>query len=126
MTAKLASSWLLLASVGLLLLHHPSCQAKYLQFAMRASNMCARMPVLAASQNPLCCNGENGYAFTAPKADLLLVNGGYQPRIAMASNTWVRWRMLFSGSKGWSTFQILTHDLKKAPECELQLLSKDG
>lgn len=77
-------------------------------------------------KNPLCCDGDNGYAFKAQNQDLLLLNGGYQPRITLPSNTWQRWRMLFSGAKGWSSFQVLTPDLQPAPECELQLLNKDG
>lgn len=82
--------------------------------------------------NPLCCNGANDYAFrgTATEGDgrdILLVNGGYQPRMTLLSDTWTRWRMLFSGAKGWFTVQILDADtMQPAPQCEMQLTNKDG
>jgi len=75
-------------------------------------------------QYALCCGNDTG--FTAANKDLLLLNGGYQPRMTLASNTWQRWRMLFSGASRYITLQILTTSLQYAPECEMQMIAKDG
>ncbi|KAI8476535.1 MAG: hypothetical protein J3K34DRAFT_516425 [Monoraphidium minutum] len=89
------------------------------------------------SQNPLCCgNGAHpfggvGTAAPQPAAgnlgeNYLLLNGGYQPVMKMAQNTWQRWRILYSGSKAFSAVAIRREDGSLATDCELQLVAKDG
>jgi hypothetical protein len=49
-----------------------------------------------------------------------------QPVISMAEGVWYRWRMLYSGAKGWSTFRFVDANGRNSQQCEWMLLSKDG
>lgn len=56
-----------------------------------------------------------------------LLNGGYQPVISLPSNTWARWRILNSASKGFTVVKIVDSATNKtASDCDLMLLAKDG
>jgi hypothetical protein len=49
-----------------------------------------------------------------------------QPVISMAEGVWYRWRMLYSGAKGWSTFRFLDTQMQNSQQCEWLLIAKDG
>ncbi|KAI8476534.1 MAG: hypothetical protein J3K34DRAFT_463838 [Monoraphidium minutum] len=89
------------------------------------------------SANPLCCRGAahpfGGVGTAAPQPaagnlgeNYLLLNGGYQPVMKMAQNTWQRWRILYSGSKAFSAVAVRREHGSLATDCEMQLVAKDG
>lgn len=80
--------------------------------------------------NPLCCSGSYKFSGTATVGlgtNFLLVNGGWQPVISMASGTWQRWRLLYSGMQGTIALQIIDPKTNAAAaQCEMMLIAKDG
>ncbi|KAL4422772.1 hypothetical protein ABPG75_008969 [Micractinium tetrahymenae] len=79
--------------------------------------------------NPLCC-GEGAakhepFAGTATDRDLVFVNGHWQPRLALESGKFYRWRLAWATPKRFAPLVILGPDGQPAP-CEMQLISKDG
>lgn len=85
----------------------------------------------SSPQNPLCCDSKNGWVFGGSMTkgngtDILLVSGAYKPVITMADGVWYRWRMLYSGAKGWSTFRFLDTAMANSKQCEWLLIAKDG
>jgi hypothetical protein len=54
------------------------------------------------------------------------VLGVLQPVISMTEGVWYRWRLLYSGAKGWSTFRFLDTNMRNSQQCEWLLIAKDG
>jgi hypothetical protein len=87
----------------------PSCIPIRNLHGSRKSASTLTNPICA--QNPYCCSkpDTNGHAFQGTATgnlamnmtgqDIYLINGGYQPQISMQSDTWQRWRFLYSGAK---------------------------
>ncbi|KAF8065746.1 yipf1 [Scenedesmus sp. PABB004] len=72
-------------------------------------------------------NRPRGTAVRGRGQDVLMVNGGYQPVHNMPEGVWQRWRMLFSGIKGFMVFSFYDAATNKTTNaCELQLYAKDG
>jgi hypothetical protein len=44
----------------------------------------------------------------------------------MADGVWYRWRMLYSGAKGWVTFRFTDTNMRNSQQCKWMLISKDG
>ena len=58
---------------------------------------------------------------------MLTVNGAYQPVVRVAANTWQRWRVLYSGIKGFFVLSVYDADTNAPTQaCEMQLYAKDG
>ena len=89
---------------------------------------------LSDPQNPLCCDdtavasGEGDLlSGTNSNADLMIVNGAWQPTIPMTSGVHQRWRMIHTGYKKFTDLQIVdAATMKATTSCELQLIAKDG
>lgn len=58
---------------------------------------------------------------TGTAADHVLINGHIAPTIAMVTNKWYRWRMVFASVE--ATIRLAFSD---TTNCEMQLLAKDG
>eukprot|EP00882_Tetradesmus_deserticola_P009431 GHRQ01009955.1.p1 GENE.GHRQ01009955.1~~GHRQ01009955.1.p1 ORF type:complete len:324 (+),score=113.19 GHRQ01009955.1:482-1453(+) len=124
--ALLATSPEVLLDISLLFFKLAANPAKYIdsptyQYVSNASS----------PTNPLCCSGKHGYKFggamtSANGTDILLVSGAYKPVLTMAEGVWYRWRMLYSGAKGWSTFRFLDASMQNSQRCEWLLMAKDG
>ena len=81
---------------------------------------------LSDRQNPMCCSGAHSVHGSANDKDILLLNGGYQPKLTMKAGQWQRWRMVHTGYKRFLDLQILDKSGGVAPSCQLMLLAKDG
>lgn len=89
---------------------------------------------LSEPQNPLCCgeyataSGEGARLVGRnSNADLMVVNGAWQPVIPLTSGVHQRWRVAHTGYKRFVDLQIVDAVTKKpTTACELQLLAKDG
>lgn len=97
--------------------------------------MHACMQVLPPRTDLACCACRREFVFSGSATEnngtnLILVNGGFQPRISMPAHTWHRWRVLYSASKGWMVLQVLERSsdgsLSLSNLCELQMTAKDG
>ena len=84
-----------------------------------------------SSDQPMttCCNATDPkFPFIVnTNQDVILINGGYMPRIKVPNNGWMRWRMLNVAIKPIMNLAILksTVDSTVAP-CQMQIIAKDG
>ena len=62
------------------------------------------------------------------KQDLILVNGGYLPRIRLPVNTWQRWRILQAGIQYVLSLGVVDSVANPVPvgNCTIKIFSKDG
>jgi FtsP/CotA-like multicopper oxidase with cupredoxin domain len=87
--------------------------------------------VSTAGGSTICCsddkNSPNALLGNETNANLIIVNGGWQPIIDMKDGQWQRWRLTLAGYTGSVLLSVLDADTQEVTEdCELMLLSKDG
>lgn len=87
--------------------------------------------VSQAGGSTLCCsadaNSPRAFLGNETDAQLLLINGAWQPVIDMKDGMWQRWRLTLAGYTGSVLLSVVDADTQEvAEDCDLMLLTKDG
>ena len=63
---------------------------------------------------------------SAANKDIVLVNGGWHPKLTFKAGEWQRWRLAHTGYMRFLDLQVINASGAIEPTCQFALLAKDG